>query len=504
MRYRLVLECDINKDGKTELIEFDNCNAKKVTSSSRLPEHPLQNGSILIDHSYREPVKMTVSGIYSLNGYYTMQDGVRDSYKALATQTTDNTQFNFNSDELYGNNRLGYIQNVIEYIKNNGILCTLTTMADSNGSIMFKRRENMAIENVDWDEQYNSMKFNISFKEIIQVSIPQYETTAYSDLYPDVYMPEAQSLTQVLSNGDNSVIARAVMRKLLDEGYINEKNQKYVSLRGKDFLESFGIAFGAYTSIGVAVALITGCIVATSAAIAAGGAAVIGATAAIFPVGTIIAVAAAAIGFSIWAICKIKKQTKKRNDLKGVYNIIKNTDAEMSELNINTDNVNKINALLEKTTEILATKLSNNVTLYTLSSGTENNNDRTICLTLGDSIYYFQAFKNNDNWQFTLQQKNDTSETVQVSRANFSITDLWSATQQNALFLDYKNSIEVYVINPSISSDVNQSQAEQEAAKKYLCGYYLLICKGKLEDAMKGVNDAILDATVTAFEGIQL
>ena len=504
MRYRLVLECDINKDGKTELIEFDNCKTKKSSSSSRLPEHPLQNGSILVDHSYREPVKMTVSGVYSLNGYYTMQNGIHDPYKTLSNKMAEqSTQFNFNNDELYGVNRLGYIQNVIEYIKNNGLLCSLTTMADGDGSIMFKRRENMAIENIDWDEQYNSMNFNIQFKEIMQVAIPQYETISYSDLYPDVYMPEAQSLTQVLSNGDNSIIARAVMRKLLDEGYIDKDNQNYIATRGKDYWEEFSLEFAAFSAVGFAIIAICGIVAATSAAVAAGAAAVIGATAAIFPVGTIIAVAAAAIGACVWAGITISKNRKKRNDLKGVYNLIKDTNAEMSELNINTDNVNKVNALLEKTTEILATKLANNVTVYSLSSGTENNKDRTICLTIGDSIYYFQAFQNNNEWQFTLQQKTDT-ETTQVSRANFSITDLWSATQPNALFVDYKNSIEVYVINPSLTEIVNPSQEKQDAAKKYLCSYYLVISKGKLESTMKELNNAILDATVSAFEEISV
>lgn len=502
MRYRLVLECDINGDGKTELIEFDNCNSKDVDSSSRLPEHPLQNGSILIDHSYREPNKMSVSGVYSLNGYYTMQKGINDPYKNLSLITSEeSTKFNFNNDELYGVNRLGYIQNVIEYIKNNGILCTLTTMADGDGGIMFKRRENMAIESIHWKEKYNAMDFTIGFKEIIQVVIPQYETTAYSDLYPEVYMPEAQSLTQVISNGDNNIIARAVMQKLLDEGYIDEKNKKYMQLRGKDFFINFGATYAALAAVATAVAIIIGAVAATVAATGT-AAAVIGSCAAIFPVGTIIAAAAAAIGACVWAAITIKKNAKKRNNLYGAYNLIKDTNAEMSELNLNVDNVNKVNALLENVTEILATKLSNDVTLYTLSSGTDNNNDRTICLTISDNIYYFQAFKNNDNWQFTLQQKNDTSETTQVSRANFSVSDLWSATQSNALFVDYKNGIEVYVINPSLTTSINQSTEEQEAAKKYLCGYYLLISKGKLEDTMKNLNNAILDATVTAFEGI--
>lgn len=497
MRYRLVLECDINADGNNELIEFDNCNSKDIDASSRLPEHPLQNGSILVDHSYREPNKMTIGGTYALNGYYTMNDGAKDPYKTLSNGITT---FNFDNKEIYSSNRLGFIQNVIEYIKNNGILCTLTTLADDDsGSIRFKRRENMAIESIHWKEKYNSMDFTINFKEIIQVVIPQYETTAYSDLYPEVYMPEAQSLTQVLTNGDNNVIAQAIMQKLLDEGYIDEDNKKYIQLRGADFWKCFGAAYAALGVVGIAVGAIIG--IATSAAAAA---AITSSAALIFPVGTVIAAAAIAIGACIWAAVTINKNKKKRNALYGSYNLIKDVNKESTDTNINTDNLNKANALIEKATEILATKLSNTVTLYTLSSGTDDNNDRTICLTIGDSIYYFQATKNNDKWQFELFQKNDTGTQTVVSRANCSVSDLWSATQNNALFLDYSNNVEVYVINPSLTTSTNEASNEQNNAAQYLCGYYLLISKGKLESTMKDLNDAILDATVTAFEGITI
>lgn len=499
-RYRLVLECDINADGETELIEFDNCNSKDVDASSRLPEHPLQNGSILVDHSYREPNKMTIGGTYALNGYYTMNNGTNDTYNKLNSVITNSTNFNFNSDEIYGSNRLGFIQNVIEYIKDNGILCTLTTLDNGgSGSIRFKRRENMAIESIHWKEKYNSMDFTINFKEIIQVTIPQYETTAYSDLYPEVYMPEAQSLTQALTGGDNNVIVQAIMKRLVDEGYIDDDNVTFIKLRGEDFWKCFGAAYATVGVVAIAVGAIIGIV--TSAAAAA---AITGSAALIFPVGTIIVIAAAAVGACIWTAITINKNKKKRNALYGSYNLIKDTSKDVNEDNINKDNLNKVNALIEKATEILATKLSNTVTLYTLSSGTDDNNNRTICLTIGDSIYYFQATKNNDDWQFELIQKSDTGTQTVVSRETASVSDLWSATQDKALFLDYSNNIEVYVINPSLSTSYNNTAEAQQEVKKYLCGYYLLISKGKFESTMKDLNDTILDATVTAFEGITI
>ena len=138
-----------------QYLYLDTCMEKKVTSSATIPIYPLQDGTTMSDHMYRNPDTFSIQGSFSLAG-------ARASDRNYGAPFTD--------EVASGQDRLTKIQAVFEYIKDNGILCDLTTFGPSgNGETRFKTRHNMALQSVTWVEKQISMEYTMEFHEIICV-----------------------------------------------------------------------------------------------------------------------------------------------------------------------------------------------------------------------------------------------------------------------------------------------------------------------------------------------
>ena len=151
-------------------LPIDFLEDRSIRASSTIVSQPLQNGDTMSDHMYRNPTELELSGKFSLNGRNWQNDSYTDIY---------------NTDD-----RLTAIEWVFEWIKNNGSLCTITTVAtdidnvdhfsyDSNGNVSgninpsntrFITRENMALTNISWKEKQNTLEFTFSFKEVIMIA----------------------------------------------------------------------------------------------------------------------------------------------------------------------------------------------------------------------------------------------------------------------------------------------------------------------------------------------
>ena len=117
--YRTVISCKfpvetVLENGETVTVEelkyfpIDYLNDREVNANSHVATQPMQRGDYMADHMYRDPVNVTISGQFSMNG-----------------RNINNKSYSFMST----NNRLTDIQKTFEVIKNKGILCNIMTIA---------------------------------------------------------------------------------------------------------------------------------------------------------------------------------------------------------------------------------------------------------------------------------------------------------------------------------------------------------------------------------------
>ena len=107
--YRTVIGVNFNQyvDNTTSpdrYLILDTQDDKQVTASAQIASQPLQDGDTMSDHMYREPVTVSLTGSFSLNG----KNWNDDSYNFISK-----------------GDRLTNIQEAFEQILNEGLLCTL-------------------------------------------------------------------------------------------------------------------------------------------------------------------------------------------------------------------------------------------------------------------------------------------------------------------------------------------------------------------------------------------
>ena len=99
--YILVVTCEL--DGEQQRFMFDYVSDNSTSLSSDLTTHPMVNGDMVADHMFKQPLTVTYSGKFSLYGNKRTEYGKED--------------------------RLEQIQNIFERIKNEAIICELSTEA---------------------------------------------------------------------------------------------------------------------------------------------------------------------------------------------------------------------------------------------------------------------------------------------------------------------------------------------------------------------------------------
>lgn len=130
-------------DNKETTILLDTINETTVNTSSNLTQHPIVNGDIVADHMYKDPITISLSGSFSLNGGTLMN--IASTGSALSN-----------------------IQTLFEKIKNEGIVCSLMkVMTDSKQNMRFLERNNMVLTSIRWTEKVNSMDFSFSFTQVL-------------------------------------------------------------------------------------------------------------------------------------------------------------------------------------------------------------------------------------------------------------------------------------------------------------------------------------------------
>lgn len=469
----------INKIGDIKYLPLDLINSKTVNTSSQIVTQPLQSGDTMSDHMYRLPTELQLSGTFSLNG-----------------RNWNNTTY----DDIMssGIDRITSIQKVFEYIKNNGILCTIMTCAtdidkpdnftyDNDGNILssninidstrFITRKNMALTNINWGEFTNYLTYQFTFKEVIMVNTITEYVANDLDL-PYTGMPVAQSLGDVFTSTDNQdIIAQSIMKILYDNKYIYDSFIKgLVSEIGEGASEYIRIVTAA-SLIGTAVGIIGGAMILSSVS------SLLVATSSVVPVGTTIAATAVIVGAVVGGIAGIIKFIEKRKKKKLAFGKAKNI----------RDDANRLNDLIDKVIGKIS-EFNFNTNVYQFQS---DNPNQQICLSVGGRYYYITLTRTQSDPYWTSQISDagfdDKADTISTKLNDFpvvsSIMDF--DPHSNCWFKDATRQYQVYLCNPSLALSENSTKEEIKAVKEKLSSYIIYVSKGNINDNIGKLTDII-------------
>ena len=347
----------------------------------------------------------------------------------------------------------------------------------------------MALETISWTEKQNSVKFSFGFKEVIMVEKQEYEPLSPEEQealgLPNVTSPIGSSLGTLLA--ETGALQQTIVQTLYDNGYI-ENDFLRVVCETAEFINSVKTA-AAIIAVGLAVAVITTipAAIAVATAAATGGsiiAALAGSVSAVFPVGTIIvAVVAVVAGIAI-GIAKFISWRKKQEKQKKAFKLINGKADQDRDRLVN---------LLEDI-EVVINRVKTGLTIYSING----NREQIVTINIGGEYYLINFIKNNtvenSGWSAEVtDMEGNALETVKHAWCPVSsFCDL--DRNKNLWFKDKSKQFDVYLVNPSLSSEINKTQEEINNAKDNLEGYTIWVSKGDVQKHIKKVEDAIESA----------
>ena len=480
--FRLIISCKL--DGVNEVnLELDTCTSKSVRASSTIASQPLQGGYVMSDHMYRNPDEFSVSGKFSLNGYI----------PSIAKNDNDYLFTNISS----ASDRLTRIQEVFEYIKNYGILCDLTTLSTdptNPDGIRFKTRTNMALQSIEWREYQNCMDYTFSFKEVITVEVEHYEGIPYKDNNPNTEANRIMTLGELLKQYRD--IPSMVIESLIDNGLIDTKDLRLMLYMGNDALpkvlqlvvevfrrmdayndvkyKPLGTSSRYYYDNGTVEVDDNGKMIISSG-------------------NTPKQVIKSTCTFLFSGIISLKSSKSNK------FNFIVDKDAfftgdilqiaGIKDVKIYYPDVTRLEELLNTMNDKVS-QLFNDTLIYTISGSIEDNENRTLQLSLDDTYYYFKFNRDNtnDNWHLSVLDENKDALTsgkygTAINTDGWCvISHLYNARRyENSLFLSRTANYEVYLYNPNYDEYINGDQDAIDEVTKYLYGYYIVVSKGNMQ-----------------------
>lgn len=517
--YKVVVGATLN--GVTAYFDLDTCVARSLTSSATVTSFPIENGLSASDHMYRNPRTFTLSGTFSLNrgGHrivdsYTM-DAIQSWHPEGGTVSWEDWCQNEGAamKSLNAENYLQSVQTVFEYIQEKGILCQIMMAQDTKeSSARFKVRNNMVLQNIQWQEQYNSMTYSFTFQEVISViKEKEFETFGYNELYPSVYLPATKSIGELVT--ETGMVWQIVLRALMGSKYILLSDAKaYALLHGdttglskeisdivaeyqKNRLET---QIAGVTVIGVA------------------GAAALGVFAAGGPVGWIVAIVVAGILGYLYFANQYSKYDENIKARENGFTLIKNAsqyvdpntldviNSKIPQSAENTGDVRRLRLLLNAVQANIINTM-NNVNLYQISTGESDNNERECPIQIGNDLLTIRINKtNNPDAPFNLTlfrlESGDTETEIAPYTGGWPAYGSFYTFSRNAnvIYVDRTNQYEMYLYNPYLEDDVRQAKGyTEEKAKCNLCNYYFVVSKGNINDNMKKLTEAIDSAIVS-------
>lgn len=444
--YRLVIQCEL--DGERRFIEFDTMNDDSIQSDSEITSHPMVNGDVVSDHSYRMPIICTYSGVFSLNG-------------------------NKPTEFIGPFDRLTNLQNLFERIKNESVFCTLITLNKSNNKdSRFKTRENMVLKNIYWKNNQNSCNFTFTFQEVItaNVVIDEFDVDVEDKNLPALTNPSTLDFTDTFI--DWNEVDEMVIRQCLSIGVVTN-----------EFLQAALDVFksgAAGALLGAGIGLV---IAGTTASTIAGILGLVGVSVSVPVVGLVIAGAALAVG-AIIGIFKAIERSKKQALFKvQQFKKYKDDRKTQSEVVRFTEFVGEIHTQIEV--------LENVMQVYGIAK-----DENQECTTYIDDDYYtFSFIRNNNSLNYSLHISSTSKEDVYSKDEIQGLSNISECTDNNFLFRT-TNGFYVYLMNLKYENANNNgaSQKEIKEINQDLKNYAILVSQIKMAQFTTTLEDIIRNA----------
>lgn len=517
MEYRTVIGAKLN--GRLCYFDLDTCTEKSLSSTATVPQYPVEDGVTVADHMYRNARTLTLSGSFSLAG--------RNSYENNNLYTKDNIigelkggdkswdQW-FEEDagelkDLNGVNRLEAIQKVFEYVQAKGILCTVMMCSGKPGSenTRFKVRDNMALTNINWREQYNSMSYSFTFTEVITVSkLGVFETFNYESLYPETSLPATKSLGEVVN--ESGSLYKIVLESLFNAGYIDLADGRAFNLKGvkfdslawldktiADIIEQLLIGAGAGAAGGLIAGAVVGKVASVVAGSSAGG-----------PIGLCVGIAVAVLIFAGAGIYGAYKKSEKKKRLKEGFNLIQNygayvdpetyepTGVSLQNAIVNQTDIARLRMLMEDIQYQIDTQLRG-VQFYSLPDSPGD-----VPITVGvDALTLRITATHNEDQPFSMQilkGYGKSAETVSPYFGSWCVeSSMYDMDEnQNTMYKDSSRQYYMFLFNPYLETEVAKAAGYNSVldAMQVLSNYYVLTVRGSIKDVINKLSGTITEA----------
>lgn len=455
---------ELNKvDSDNSPIEFDIVNSMNVESSSRVTTYPMVNGDTVADHMIREPVSISLSGVYSMYG---------------------NKPTSFKGE----NDRLTNIEALFERIKNEGVMCSIVTMdRGSNSKQRYKARKNMVLTRISWTESQASLSFSFSFTEALTVELDDIQVDYTDENLPAITDATSLDFTDIFI--DYNQITEICIQQLDSLGLMQDKfwpNVVYWLKTVGDVRMSTQIgADVAGFAAGIATLLTISAIVGTVPGpgwIAAG-----------------VIAGVTAIAGAIWTLVStIKRKKAERDYAVNQFKLYKDENKQKQENERFTNYIGNIHLQIKY--------LDDAIKVYGISS-----NEEQECMLFIDDEYYVFTFKKNNTqttsnkvvWSCNVMNISANEKSADVADASsHTLSNISECTSTNNMFKT-KNGHYVYLINKKLfavenaeySSDEERNNAIREC-KNDLTNVCVLVSTINMDN----FNDTLRDVVVNAMK----
>lgn len=388
MEYAVLISyIDPNDATNAVTIILDTVNDTQVTASSTVTEHPTVNGTPMADHMYKNPIDLTLSGMFSLNGK-----------KAILIDKAGKS--------------LARVEKIFEDIKDKGILCTISKIkiVDRDSTPQFTVRDNMVLQSITWVEKINSLGFTFSFREALRADVQTYEVDPDDAFAPDISYAEASNFSDTLLDWD--AVDKEVLQALIDYNLAADDFLEYLATMGVGPIVALGI--------GVVVAVAVKSVL-TALCLSTAAAPIIGAVVAV--------VAAIVIGF--FALFRLIR--KRRYKIKA-FKYYKNATKRDKEVKRFMEFYESIHNKIRTLDGVMK-----------VWSVTENKAQETL-VNIDGSYYIFNFERNNVDsgyvYKLNISDINDT--TLKCTNTNCAINAFIDGDDNNTLFNTSKS--RVYLI----------------------------------------------------------
>ena len=379
----VVVTLTFKLDGITQTLVLDTVSDVSVNCSSNLTEHPVVNGTMIADHMFINPVTMTIAG-------------------SISIMNANQNASIFNQEGSI----LSNIQYLFERLQREGVMCDIVKLSSFNDNVMFLRRQNMVLTNIQWNEGIDRLSFNFGFRQAITVEVEQNDVDWSDEFLPSLTEGNSMSFTQTLL--DWTVVDQMVGQIMDDKELWQDKFKSY--LGSLDEVQLVGLVGGAVIGLEIVhtVAFFTALSVAATVGIVAVA---------------VVAVIGLVVGLAIKNALDKKELDEEFRENQFKY--YENDRLRQQEVERFCNFIGGIHKNL--------TKLDNYLKVFQITS----NEDQECLIAIGNTYYIFNFKHDNVNNVWTCNVYDVDYETCRASITNMNSTalqDFSACTPQNTLF----------------------------------------------------------------------